>query len=327
MRESTTAHEFYYNTEVRVSAAALADSLLGLETTVRRSGAILTSLIPGLSIAETEVLIESIELASYKENFLVRLVFGRGDDMENHIDELRKALRLDKLSVQKLITLSVVGTIAYGAHSFLKDTPAPVHNTYVQIGKELNMESRQVEKLIDEALHKKREEIRKGVVRLAHPGGNQHAGSIIIDRQGQLEIPPEMIAAIPRKYEAPSVESPTEDLSNVRLEIRAGDMDSDKKGWAAIAPDLSDQRVPLHIPPEVDRTQIVVGRSIVADMTVIFRLDDHGGRTPKLFVLRAVKDPSSAITDYKLKFEGIRKQVATINQKEAPLQLPPPKAP
>lgn len=78
--------------------------------------------------------------------------------------------------------------------------------------------------------------------------------------------------------------------------IRAMDLDKVGKGWWALAPAISDRRLPIELGPGIDPLTIPYGRTIRADLTLTYKVDRHGGRTPKgLMLKRLVKEGPAAV--------------------------------
>ena len=106
---SETEHQYFYETDAPLTAKQLAESLLGLDGVVTRSTAIISRLLPQVVIEDAEVFITSIELGSYKDNFLVRLIFGEDKAAEKNIEKFRQALGLKKMDAKRVIGIAMLG--------------------------------------------------------------------------------------------------------------------------------------------------------------------------------------------------------------------------
>jgi hypothetical protein len=80
-----------------------------------------------------------------------------------------------------------------------------------------------------------------------------------------------------------------EDFSNVEIRIRAIDLDSTKRGWAAVLPSISSRRAKMHLDPNIKLTDLIGKTAINGDVTIIFKNDEAGDRYPSLIFLRNIR--------------------------------------
>lgn len=288
----TTEHHFYFATNAPITAQTLAESLLGLDGIVRRSANVLQRLLPNTTISDVDVLITSIQLGSYKENFIVRILFGEGEEAEKKIEELRKTLMLENMTGKKIVAFAITAAIAYAAWLHLKPgDPAQIHieNSFNTIGGEVGMNREQVIGVLDAALGNKKEELKKNVVKLVHPGGMASSGSLTIDQNEAFSIPTEVVENVPVQYEKDQEDEPFKDLENVQLSVRALDLDNPRRGWWAIAPDIAqERRINMRVAEDIDLRTISTGKYFYANITVFFKVDKNGNKTAKRFLLRKI---------------------------------------
>ncbi len=302
-----TEHFFFYKIEGAVSPRELADSLLGLDGVAKQGGYILSQLLGGTF--QTEIVITHVEIGSYKETFLYRLFLGKEKDGEKKIDELRRKLGLEKLSVNTLITLALVSAVGYGAYLFAvkKDSPPQTTvnvnvniNSFNGVAGELNMKPEEVLALIQEALKGKEEDLKKSVIKLAHPAGDTRSGDMVIDGKEELKIPRDVTAEIPSKYQKDDKVELTKNFNNVRLLLRAADLDQTDKGWFAVVDDVSQTRLPIEVSPSVKKDTLIPGKYIYGDVTVHYKLNKKGERKPTRIALhnaRLNEDDASQVKD------------------------------
>lgn len=153
-----TTHQFSYDTPGEVTATALANNLLGLDG-VFESGAKVLAMLLESTVKDTEIILTRVELGSYKDNFIFRMVFGEGEEAEKKIEELRRKLRLDKMDGKTLAGFAIAGAIAYGAYRMapagaMDDPSVQIHieNSFNALGAELGMGRDEVVALFDTAL-------------------------------------------------------------------------------------------------------------------------------------------------------------------------------
>jgi hypothetical protein len=287
-----TEHFFHYDTKNPVTASALADSLLGIEGVMERTKKVLNKLFDA-RIKDTEVLITSIDIGSYKENFVVRMLFGEGRAAERNIEKLRRKLGLQKMDLKKAIGIIFVCAMLYVAWTFLpkEQAPATIHieNSFNNLGKELALSKEEVISLFQTTI-KNPEELKKNVSQIVHPSGAPHGGTVMIDHMKELAVTPDVVSVIPPDYKRHTPEDPPfQDFDNVQIVIRAIDLDRPATGWAAIIASISEKRLPVILAEDINPATIPAGRSVEADVTVVYKVDQHGNKTPAKYELRKVR--------------------------------------
>lgn len=284
-----SAHQFYFKTTAEVTPLSLADNLVGLDGVLRRSGDVLGKIL-GLKVDEVEILLQSVELNSYKDSFVFRVFFGKGAAAEKKLDEIRKKLKLDNMDTKAMIGAIMVAVMAWAAWRFVGPEPEPkvqihIENSFNNASEKLGITKEDLLKALDSTLGRSPEEVKKNVVKLAHPAGQEEGGEIVIDESDSLVIPEEIINAIPTTYEKAEPTERDQDYIKKDIAIRALDLDRPGSGWAAIAPDIHDGRLPLSIGEEVDPAKVPVGKVQSGDFTVTWRRDKTGKEKPLRIVL------------------------------------------
>jgi hypothetical protein len=103
------------------------------------------------------------------------------------------------------------------------------------------------------------------------------------------EIRRKAIEAMPSDIELAQYEPPTEirELERVVVHFRAHDLDRNK-AWAATIEDVSPNRRPLHLAPDVRPEQLFERSEVVADVLVTSNLDSEGEYSPTFYYLQKV---------------------------------------
>lgn len=283
---------FYYSTTKVVTANALAESLVGIDALFQLAEPILEGVL-SIKIDDVEVRVTGIEIGSYKDSLIVRLVLGKGRDLEANLEKIRRAWGLKDMTMKKLIAVVVLAIAGYAAYQFLKPgSPQQITiiNSFNQIGG-TNLTGQQVVDLVDGLLNKgEKEKAKKNLVKLVNPGGEKHDGEIILNEDQNLKVPAPALAHVPVRYEAPEPSPETvQELTGVLLTVRSADLDRPQQGWEAIAQDVSEKRVPLHVMPEVPINSVPIGRYFIGNITVVFKSKPGAHREPKLYLLHAVE--------------------------------------
>lgn len=295
----STQHFLRYDTTSPVSARTLAESLLGLEAIVADSKPVISYLLGDQYVKDIDVLITKIEIGSYNDSFIVRLVFGKGRAGEKRIEDLRKALKFDKMDPKKAVGLAIAAAILYVAYQYAKPgEPAriQIENSFNQIGTGTNLSGEDIRGIIEGLLGQpRRADLKKQVSRLLHPGGGKHEGTIQLDNDPLLVIPKEAISSVPAIAVADVEEDPIADFPNTQIVVRAMDLDSASKGWWAIVPSLSDSRVQVHLVPGINPNKVPIGRYFQADVTVTYAIGKNAVRKPKNYLLSKIYDEADAL--------------------------------
>ena len=292
----TSEHEFYYQTEGAVTARSLADSLVGLEGLVLESKSIISVLLGGEAIKDIEVLITSVEIASYKDMFSVRLLLGKGQKLEKNIEKLRKTLRLDKMDSKTVIKIAISGVILFVAYQQLKpEDPARIQitNSFNTIGATAGISGDDMRGVIETLVGKTRKQtLARRVSQLVNPDGVKSEGDITIDKDTNLKIPASVVRTIPVQAALNEEIDQIEDLNDKQVVIRALDLDNHAKGWWAILPDISERRLPIHVDSKVVAGKVPIGCYFHADVTVIYSINSKGEKKPKQYILRSLSYPA-----------------------------------
>lgn len=285
-------YTFLYDTEGPVTAAALAESLIGLDGMAGRAASALRTLSPNLGRIKHELLVRDVAIGSYKEQFWFRFIFGYGKAAERKLDELRKRLHLDDVNASPVIASALVaGPVAYGVWQFAKPDPVAsvlVNNGLLAIGSSINLPADELSALFD-ASSPNKDELRRDTVRIVRPGGLAKAGTMTL-KAGDLSVslPHQALESVPVEYTKSEPEIHEVKLTNVPTIIRALDLDRAGQGWAGVLPEISEKRMPVELGKEVSPSAIPPGKIIYGNVTLIHAVDRRGEKTPKRFILEKI---------------------------------------
>jgi hypothetical protein len=288
----TSEHQLFFQTAEPVSPSILAESLLGLDAIVRESAKVLTRLIPEGPKVTADVLIQSIESGSYKENFFVRLAFGKGRQLEKNLEAFRNTLGLKKMETKKIVGWAIAAAVLYAGYQYFSPSDpnrVVIQNSFNIIGKDVEMTGEEVIALLEASLGNKKEELKREVVKLAKPVNQTLPGRLALDNDPSFEVPAQVIAKIPKVYEKSEPSESMRDLTNEQIVIRALDLDNPTKGWWVSIPQLSSKRLPLEVGDGIKVGLLPAGKYVYGDLTVLFKEDKHGSNEPARVFLRKVR--------------------------------------
>lgn len=286
-------YTFLYDTEGPVTAAALAESLIGLDGMAGRAAFALRALSPDLGRIRHELLVRDVAIGSYKEQFWFRFIFGTEKNAEKKLEQLRRRLHLDAVNGSPVAIASVVavGLVAYGVWQFAKPDPVAsvlVNNGLLAIGSSINLPADQFEAVLDTASPNK-EELRRDTVRIVRPAGLEKTGVMTL-KAGDISVslPHQALEPVPVEYTKREPQTVEIKLTNAPAIIRALDLDRAGQGWAGVLPEISEKRMPVELGKDVSPSAIPPGKIIYGNVTLIQAVDRKGEKTPKRFVLEKI---------------------------------------
>ncbi|WP_312679947.1 hypothetical protein [Stutzerimonas nitrititolerans] len=297
--ELTVHQQIYYSNKELVPIKDVAESLLALEAIIRQSPDVLEAMFPGTKIQSVEVYIKELKSDSIWEDVIVKFIFGNQQKFDEFIANVRERIGMDNImnNPQLLSSIILVMVLSGGAYYLGKDKSATPeqkatieanNNTIIQIGAGMVELSSEDFKAIIDASIKDKEKLAKNAIKVVNPAKRDPEASITFNDNEELRIQKESVKAMPRFVQEPEDEEYIEDYMDIQLEIRAIDLDSTKRGWAVVVPDLHKKRVRLQLDPTVNPEDLLDKRKVNANITVIFGHDKEYNKVPKLVFLREI---------------------------------------
>lgn len=290
---------FYQRFEGEVTAAMLADSLIGLDGMVRHTADFLERYLD-VRIRGSETLVTSVQFGSLEETLLFRFFFGKGRVGAKKFEEFRAAVGIKNMEAKHLVGLALSAVALFGVGYWMRgraNAPTTIHieNSFNNISEGLQLSHEELLALL-KATIKDPEELKRNTVRMVNPDGKRHGGEIVINGEEQTTLPKEVLEVVPEKYEKEVADEPVKIFPKSDVSIRAMDLDKPERGWWAIAPEITDRRLPILLEPGIDPLSIPYGKLIKADLLLTYKVDRHGNRSPKGLVLkRLLRDAPPAM--------------------------------
>lgn len=297
--ELTVHQQIYYSNKELVPIRDVAESLLALEAIIRQSPDVLEAMFPGTKIQSVEIYINELKSDSIWEDVIVKFIFGNQQKFDEFIANMRERIGMDNImnNPQLLSSIILVMILSGGAYYLGKDKSATPeqkatieanNNTIIQIGAGMvELDAEDFKAIIDSAI-KDKDKLAKNAIKVVSPAKRDPEASITFNDNEELRIQNQSVKAMPRFIQEPEDEEYIEDYKNIELEIRAIDLDSTKRGWAVVVPELHKKRVRLQLDPTIDPEDLLDKRKINANVTVIFVHDKDYNKIPKLVFLRGI---------------------------------------
>jgi hypothetical protein len=289
----------YYSNKEWVPVKEIAESLLALDLLIHQSPDVLEALFPGTKIHTVEVFLNELKSDSIWEDIVVKFVFGSQSKFDAFIVDSRERLGMEKLvdNPKLLSTIILAMILAGGAYYLGKDSHATSeqkaaiqanNNTIIQIGAGMvDLSAEDFRAIIDSAI-KDKDKLAKHAVKIVNPAKRDSTASITFNGDSKLSVGNDAVKAMPSSTKDPEDIEVVDDFANVTLEIRAIDLDSTKRGWAVVVPELHKKRVRLQLDPTVKVEDLFDKRTIQGNVTVVFGFDKENQRVPKLVFLRSI---------------------------------------
>ncbi|AHE97103.1 hypothetical protein [Thioalkalivibrio paradoxus] len=294
--ELVVKQQIYYSNKQLVPMKEVAESLLALEAVIRHSPQVLEALFPGTTIDAVDVFIKELRSESIWEDVVIKFVFGSQKKFDQFIENVRERVGMDNIvnNPQLLSAIILVLILSGGAYYLGKDAPeqrATIeanNNTIINIGAGMVEMSAEEFQVVVEAAIKDKPKLAKDAVRVVKPAKLDPTASITFSDNEKLQITPEAVRAMPRYMAVQEEEQFIEDFKKIEMELRATDLDSTKRGWAVVVPQLSERRVRLQLDPTVNPEELYERRKFTANATIIFGHDKEYKKIPKLVFLREI---------------------------------------
>ncbi|SHM78183.1 hypothetical protein [Phytopseudomonas punonensis] len=283
-------HSVKYTNKLPLSVQDVIQSLAALEKVSVHFLPQALSELTGAGVMSAELLVEGFQQGSFIEDTIVRLVFKDKENMDKFIDKVRekgvhayRKLPGNGKPVLKAIAVSsVIGAlVATGAIFAINSTQkqaAPALNlnisdsTFVVIGAEsYSMSPEKFAEVIEKVGATDKKKLAQAAVKIIAPAKKEEGATVAMTQEGNLALPPETVKATPDSvdFDPFEIDQPHPDAD---VEIRATDLDSSSRGWAAIIRGVVDRRVKLILEPGVDPQDVAGKFKLRADVLVKFRM-------------------------------------------------------
>lgn len=260
--EVVVNQQIYYSNKEWVPIGEIADSLLALEELIKSSPEVIEKIFPGIIIERVDVYINELKSDSIWEDLVVKFIFGSQENFDEQISKVRKKIGMEFLDKHPNILGAIIGAMILGGGIAIyesmqggapeKATIEANNNIIINIGAgEVEFDTEDLKAIIKGAIDNN-PAISEAAIKIVKPARRDLEAKIIINQEEGLSINPESIKAMPAERPAQEEIEVIEDFDHIVLEIRATDLDSTKRGWAAVPRELTDKRVRLQFDPSIN---------------------------------------------------------------------------
>ncbi|MFP1783185.1 hypothetical protein ACLEDY_05630 [Lonsdalea quercina] len=287
---------FLYSTHEPVSVKEIIKSLHGWDTIVKQSKDVLAKLTE-CDIDAVELQVELLRAGSLYEDVVIKLIFGSQEKLDEFLDKYHNFL--GEGALRNTIVFAVISCLlAYGLYlaSSAMSPETTSHfeannNVIINIGAgETNLTPEGLKSVIETSVANKKA-LAKGALNAISPArGDENASLTIGSGSSQITIPQETIRMAPTEvhFDDPSK---SDDFEDVDIQIRALDLDTPSKGWAAVVPGIINKRVKLVLDPKLDPNILAGKMAFRGNITVTKVLSKKDNEyKPVEIMLRALVD-------------------------------------
>jgi hypothetical protein len=302
--EISIPHTVEYDFAGRATVGEVAKSLVAQEKLVREALAVLEEVFPNLSFEKPRIELRTVIQNSPLKTHMQALVVAAyatelGEDVPDVLNTLFGVDVPDTYDsiVSVLVLLIAIWGIEWVRQKIFPDKKeadleAEKNRLLADASNRAAVTQDQMEEAITKALKKHKRSIMKASADFLEPAKRHKAKAVKV---AGAEIGQKAIEAMPSDIELLQYEPPSEfsQLENVVVKFRAHDLDKNK-AWAATIEDVSPNRRPLHLAPDVRPEQLFERKEVRADVLVTSILDSEGEYVPNLYYLQKVYDDHAA---------------------------------
>lgn len=284
-------HSVKYTNKQPLAVQDVIDSLSALEKVSVYFLPEALSQLTGAGIMSAELLIEGFQHGSFIEDTLIKLVFKSPEEMDKFLDKVREGgknvyrnlpgngspVLKGAVAVTCVVGALVAAGAAWAIINKAPASPSPVtlnitNSNFVVIGAEsYAISPEKFAEVIEKVGATDKKKLAQAAVKIIAPAKKEEGATVVMSQDENLAIPVETVKAIPDtvEFEPFEIDEPHPDAD---VEIRATDLDSSSKGWAAIIRGLVDRRVKLVLEDGVDPQSLAGKFKVRADVIVKFRM-------------------------------------------------------
>ena len=266
---------FFMNRSSSPTLQEVADSLIGFDAIVKRFPKILSKVMD-LPIKSVSTDVNKIEIGSLYEDLIVKFGFGGQEQMDLFLKDMHEKFMNHK-AVPFLLFFALLiagGVTAYKVLFPGQQTLSPVvnsNNTIITlISSEVGKDPETIRSIIERSIpYSESIKLSKDSYKIFKAFGD--SDSLKFRNFDRFDLQKDVVKSFPENVDFDSVQN-VKDFDGVEVQIRAADMDSASRGWAAKIPSLIKTRIKVKVAEGVDVSKVQIGKSVKADVSVVYKL-------------------------------------------------------
>lgn len=266
---------FFMDRQTLPTLQEVADSLIGFDSIVKRFPKILSKVMD-LPIKSVSADVNKIEIGSLYEDLIVKFGFGGQEQMDLFLKDMHEKFMNHK-AVPFLLFFALLifgGVTAYKVLFPGQQTLSPVvnsNNTIITlISSEVGKDPETIRSIIERSIpYSESIKLSKDSYKIFKAFGD--SDSLKFRNFDGFDLQKDVVKSFPENVDFDSVQD-VKDFDGVEVQIRAADMDSASRGWAAKIPSLIKTRIKVKVAEGVDVSKVQIGKSVKADVSVVYKL-------------------------------------------------------
>lgn len=295
-----------YTNEAGLPIKEIANALLALEAQIDFLPLAMNQIfkyrgIDDLRVEKTITRLTKLQSGSLIADVIIRLFFKDKKNLNRLLDEIRTKYKLDvmaeKFTVPALLLLALFFLLDSCSGKVANDSSVNIdiseNNGIVIFGSEVyGIPPKDLKNILIHATRdipmSKRKRLENMSLDIFKPIQNGR-GNLEVNNDPSLSIKGADIINLPEKT---TNEDSQEDIifeKNVNIQIRALDRDNGDSGWSAIIPSISNARVKMIVPKDIDLSILASKENVVGDVYALWVKSPNGKRRLKEYTLRSIK--------------------------------------
>ena len=282
---------FFFDRATTPSLQEVVDSLQGFDAIAKRFPKILSALLDA-PIKSVTVDVNKIEIGSLYDDLIVKFGFGGQEQMDLFMKEMHEKFMNHKAVPFFLFFALLIagGIIAYNVVAPDDTSSSAVinsNNTTIinMISADVGKNADAVREIIERAIPRSDSiKLAKDSYKIFNAFGD--SSSLKFKDFEAYKLPKDVVDTFPSSLDFDSVQE-LADFENVDVQIRAADLDSVKRGWAAKVPVVSERRIKVKVAEGVDVSKVQIGANVKADITAVYKVKD-GVLVPGYCIIRKI---------------------------------------
>lgn len=283
-------HSIRYTNGQPLAVRDVIESLKGLEkvSVYFLPGAL--SSLTGADVVTAELLVEGFDHGSFVQDVIVKLFFRDQAGMDRFLDKVReggknvyrklpgegapvlKATVAVGCVLGALVTVGAIWAISTKQAAPATTTITITDSNFVAIGAEAYQMSPQAFADLIEAIGSTdKKKLAQSAAKILAPAKREEGAVVEMDGNSDLVVPSTTIMEVPETVDFEPYEI-EQAHSDVDLEIRATDRDSQNRGWAGVITGIVDRRAKLSFADGVNPESIAGRLKVRADVVVTMRM-------------------------------------------------------
>lgn len=298
--EVDALHKIYYSNRQPMLAEDVGKAIVAFSELARSAGPLAEALIEGLHITGIEVVVDDLETGSLSEVFKLKIYAKFQESITKRLQEIArergwKSLEEYAEDVPKVITMLLLGLLVYAATEkakmiFADAKPANIINIYNdeshKLAECIGLSADVLDKCVKEYAEQNFKRLAKHSLSIVAPAKREDGATVLSipltksGGEGTL-IDDNALREVPFPWEIDiDDEDDAKTVDDIYVKLIGKRLNSSKRGWRAIIPEMGDAEVSLTLSPAVSPEELWKKDDFRGRGIVVFRRLRDGAMSP-----------------------------------------------